>query len=205
MRALKKQNKVDSTRDQRCQEFKAFKGSTQLTQVEPHFLPLTVQKVKRLAQLTCSQVGLISSTGRSGLEPMTHPLRDSWKGRLCTRFIRDTSPAYYEDWPAMLRTHCIGDTVVEHETWSVLCLITHCVTVLDMPLPLSLAIQVCAGNWENFPTRQSHNVIWPKTSAVSHITLESPVPFSSPVLRSFWSVPQMEWIAALETRMDPWQ
>lgn len=109
MRALKKQNKVDSTRDQCCQEFKAFKGSTQLTQVEPHFLPLTVQKVKRLAQLTCSQVGLISSTGRSGLEPMTHPLRDSWKGRLCTRFIRDTSPAYYEDWPAMLRTHCIGD------------------------------------------------------------------------------------------------
>ena len=49
MRALEKQNKVDSTRDQCCQEFKAFKGSMQLTQVEPHFLPLTVQKVKRLA------------------------------------------------------------------------------------------------------------------------------------------------------------
>ena len=63
MRALKKQNKVDSTRDQCRQEFKAFKGSTQLTQVGPHFLPLTVQKDKRLAQLTCSQVGLISSTG----------------------------------------------------------------------------------------------------------------------------------------------
>ena len=59
----------------------------------------------------------------------------------------------------MLRTHCIGDTVVEHETWSVLCLITHCVTVLDMPLPLSLTTQGCAGSWENVPTRESHNVI----------------------------------------------
>lgn len=147
----------------------------------------------------------LASLGGSGLEPMTHPQRDSWKGRPHTRFTCDTSPAYCKDWPAMLRTHCIGDTVVKHETWSVLCLITHCVTVLDMPLPLSLAIQGCAGNWENFPTRQSHNVIWLKTSPVSHTTLESPVPFSSPVLRSFWSVPQMEWIAGLETRMDPWQ
>ena len=76
----------------------------------------------------------------------------------------------------MLRTHCTGHTVVEHKPWSVLCLITHCVTILDMPLRLSLAIQGCVGNWENFPTRQSHNVICSKTSPVAAILLVSQCP-----------------------------